>query len=310
MIFLCRPLFLNWYVKKHYQINSKVTYEEEPIKQKWNGMAQHFASYVLNGTDNIVLTLFSTLANVSIYSVYNLVINGVFMIITSLSNGFSSYFGDLFARKEEKKLKSDFILFEWFMNTSTILVFGCTSSLIVNFVKVYTKGIYDAEYTQPIFAIILTISFAVRAIRMPYNFLILAAGHYKQTQNNYIIAMILNIVISIITVKAWGLIGVSIGTLVAMFYQTIWMAWYDYKNLISQSFKKFVKLSLLDISTFTIGYSITSKIPMLSINYSAWIVQAILVFITWFIIIILINSIFYKYEAKMFVSFIKRRIRR
>ena len=310
MIFLCRPLFLNWYVRKNYRIDNKITYEEEPIKQKWNGMAQHFASYVLNGTDNIVLTLFSTLANVSIYSVYNLVINGVFMIITSLSNGFSSYFGDLFARKEDKKLKSDFILFEWFMNASTILVFGCTSSLIVNFVKVYTKGIYDAEYTQPIFAIILTISFAVRAIRMPYNFLILAAGHYKQTQNNYIIAMILNIVISIITVKAWGLIGVSIGTLVAMFYQTIWMAWYDYKNLISQNFKKFVKLSLLDVSTFTIGYSITSKIPMLSINYSAWIVQAILVFITWFIIIILINSIFYKYEAKMFVSFIKRRIRR
>lgn len=42
-------------------------------------MAQHFASYVLNGTDNIVLTMFSTLGNVSIYSVYNVVIIGVKM---------------------------------------------------------------------------------------------------------------------------------------------------------------------------------------------------------------------------------------
>lgn len=62
-IFLLKPLLLTWYVKKHYNIDTKITYNEEPIKQKWNGMAQHFASYVLGGTDNIVLTLFSTLAN-------------------------------------------------------------------------------------------------------------------------------------------------------------------------------------------------------------------------------------------------------
>ena len=59
---------------------------------------------------------------------------------------------------------------------------------------------------------------------MPYNILILAAGHYKQTQSNYIIAMILNIVVSIATVKMWGLVGVAIGTLIAMAYQTVWMA--------------------------------------------------------------------------------------
>ena len=53
IIFLCRPLFLNWYVRRHYDIDRKITYDEEPIKQKWNGMAQHFASYVLSGTDNI-----------------------------------------------------------------------------------------------------------------------------------------------------------------------------------------------------------------------------------------------------------------
>ena len=73
LIFLLRPLFLVFYVKKNYSIDQKITYTDEPIKQKWNGMAQHFASYVLNGTDNIVLTMFSTLGNVSICSVYNVV---------------------------------------------------------------------------------------------------------------------------------------------------------------------------------------------------------------------------------------------
>ena len=62
--------------------------------------------------------------------------------------------------------------------------------------------------------------------------MILAGGHYKQTQNNYIIAALINIVVSVLAVKKWGLVGVAIGTLIAMFYQTIWMAIYDSKNLI------------------------------------------------------------------------------
>ena len=67
LIFLLRPLYLLWYVRKHYDIDKKISYSEEPIKQKWNGMAQHFAAYVLGGTDSIVLTLLSTLENVSVY---------------------------------------------------------------------------------------------------------------------------------------------------------------------------------------------------------------------------------------------------
>lgn len=64
LIFLIRPLVLRAYVNRRYGIDRKVKYEEEPIKQKWNGVAQHVASVVLNGTDVIVLTMFSTLSNV------------------------------------------------------------------------------------------------------------------------------------------------------------------------------------------------------------------------------------------------------
>ena len=39
------------------------------------------------------------------------------------------------------------------------------------------------------------------------------------------IAAVLNIAISVLVVKSWELIGVAMnGTLVAIFYETIWMA--------------------------------------------------------------------------------------
>lgn len=294
LIFLCRPLFLNWYVQRHYEIDRKITYDEEPIKQKWNGMAQHFASYVLGGTDNIVLTLFSTLANVSIYSVYNIVIIGVKNALLSMTNGFQSLIGEMLAKKETEKLNNFFGYVEWFLHTGTTLVFGCTGVLLVSFVKVYTNGIDDADYIQPMFAILITIANAGHCLRLPYNIMILAAGHYKQTQSNYIIAMVLNIVISIATVKLWGLIGVAIGTLIAMFYQTVWMAWYDSKNIINWPFKTFLKQCGVDAITVIIASLATFKIPLLSVSYHAWFIQAIEVFAIWCVIVLIINLIFYK----------------
>lgn len=38
-VFVIRPIVQNVYVKKYYNINRKITYTEEPIKQKWNGFA-------------------------------------------------------------------------------------------------------------------------------------------------------------------------------------------------------------------------------------------------------------------------------
>lgn len=307
LIFLLRPLFLVFYVKKHYSIDPKITYTDEPIKQKWNGMAQHFASYVLNGTDNIVLTMFSTLGNVSIYSVYNVVIIGVKNALLSVTNGFQSLIGETLAKKETMKLNAFFGFVEWFLHTGTTLVFGCTGVLIVDFVRVYTYGINDADYIQPLFAVLITIANAGHCLRLPYNILILAARHYKQTQSNYIIAMILNIVVSIATVKMWGLVGVAIGTLIAMAYQTVWMAKYDSKNIICWPFKNFLKQCGIDAITVIIASLATFKIPMLSVSYVSWFLLAIEVFGIWLIISIVINTIFYRERVLSIFIRVKRR---
>ena len=304
LVFLCRPLFLNWYVKKHYTIDEKISFTEEPIKQKWNGMAQHFASYVLNGTDNIVLTLFSTFVNVSIYSVYYIVIIGVKNTFLSMTNGFQSLFGEMIAKNEIERLRKFFGYVEWGLHTSTVLIFGCTGMLIVPFVMVYTKGITDANYIQPLFAFLITFANAGHCLRLPYNILILAAGHYKQTQNNYIIAMILNIVISVATVKLWGLVGVAIGTLIAMLYQTVWMAWYDSKNIIYWDFKAFLKQCGVDLLTLLPASLITIRIPFIEHTFFGWLLLALEVFMIWVTVVLIINHVFYKDK----LLFIKQKV--
>lgn len=298
LIYLLQPFFVYLYVRSHYKIDKHIKYTKEPIAQKWNGIAQHVAAVILDGTDTIVLTLFATLSDVSIYSVYYLVVKGVKQLFLSMTNGITALIGELWAKQELDELNKTFSWTEWMIHTGTTFVFGLTAILIVPFVEVYTAGIHDANYIQPLFAALIVAANACHCLRLPYNIVILAAGHYKQTQNNYIIAAIINIVVSVATVKAWGLIGVAIGTLVAMTYQTIWMAIYDSKYLIKWPINNFLKQIFVDTLTVAIGFFTTRMIVMQENTYIAWVILVLETTIIWVILAVVINLIFYR--SKMF----------
>lgn len=304
IIYLARPLLFKYYVDKKYSINKNIIYNVEPINQKWNGVAQHVAAVVIDGTDSIVLTIFSTLTNVSIYGVYNLVVMGVKQLFMSLTNGIQSLIGELWAKQEMDTLYDFFSKIEWMIHMGTICLFGCTACLIVPFIEVYTYGINDANYIQKSFAMLLVIANGIHCLRIPYVVMILAAGHYKQTQSNYLITAFVNIIVSILLVIKYGLIGVAIGTLVSMLYQTIWMANYVSQKIIKNSRNNFIKLFVTDIMTFIIILFSNSLVKMKNITYMAWILMAVKVAIISAFIMIIINLLFY--HKKLFNLFNKK----
>ena len=275
LVFLTRPFAVRLYIKKHYEIDRNAVYDGEPIKQKWNGIAQHVSAFVLNGTDNIVLTLFSTLSNVSIYSVYHLVVYGVHQLHQSATAGLHSLVGELWAKQDIEKLNRVFGMIEIAIHFATVFLFSCTGVLIIPFIRIYTDGITDANYIQPLFAVLIVLAHASQCIKTTYNILILAGGHYKQTQKCHIVSAVLNVVISVTTVYFWGLIGVAIGTVVAMVYQMVWMAYYDSKHLLKWPFMNFLKQILIDALTAFMIWLATSWIRLGSINYLSWFWMAI-----------------------------------
>lgn len=302
-IYLLRPLYLRIYINKKYNIDRSIILKEEPIKQKWNGVAQHVAAFVLDNTDSIVLTIFSTLSNVSIYAVYHFVIFGVKQLFLSMTNGIQALMGELWAKKKLEELNVLFGNIEWLIHTGTVFIFGCTGMLIVPFVQVYTLGVNDANYIQPLFGIILTIAHAGHCLRLPYNLMILAGGHYKQTQKYYIIAAIINITISVTTVKIWGLVGVAIGTMAATFFHTIWMAIYVSKNLINWKLYNFIKQVLIDIFTVIVAVFCTKMFKLNDVSYMGWLILAMKVSAIWGIVLLLVNFIFCR---KRILNFIRK----
>lgn len=235
------------YAKKHYSINYKIQYTEEPIPQKWNGIAQHIAYFVLENTDIILLTLFTSFQEISVYSIYFMVIAGIRSIFFSVTYSIQPKLGELQVREDKKALNQFFASFERWIHIATIFAFGCVAMFLVPFVQVYTEGVTDANYTRPLFALLLTLAYGCQSLRDPYDKLILASGHFKQTQKNYIIAAALNFGISIIAVQFWGLEGVAVGTLVAMAYQAIYMALYSTRVLLKRPYKMLLKTIIIDL---------------------------------------------------------------
>lgn len=298
LCYLVRPILLDVYIRKNYQINRRIKYKGEPISQKWNGLAQHIASVVLESTDTIVLTLFASLSDVSIYSVYYLVISGLKQLFTSITTGIQALIGELYVKQEHEALVTTFGWTEWIIHTTATFVFGCTASLIIPFVMVYTNGVNDANYNRPLFSILIVLAYLIYTYRLPYHIAIKAAVHYKQTQICYAVAAFINIGVSVLAVWKFGLVGVAIGTLIAMSYQTLWMAFYNSKNIVMRPMGAFWKQVLIDIITFVVGMFATKIIQIAEYTYLKWIVEAIEISILWGAIVIIINFIFYPGRLK------------
>ncbi len=294
IIYLIRPLVYSICVKKKYSVNRQMITNEETLDQKWNGIAQHISSVILDSTDTIVLTLFSTLTNVSIYNIYFLVITGIKGFITSLTGGVNSLLGNLWAEDKKESFIKTFQLFEWGMGMITVICFGCEGVMIIPFVSIYTKDINDANYIQPLFAMFICLAYSLYSLRVPYSSAILQIGHYKQTQASYVISVIINLGVSIFCVNRLGLVGVAVGTFVALMYHTLYFQYYVYKKVFKLKMKNVLKLYLVMTLSIISGFVIHLIYAPVSSNIIEFILACMVELIIWTTVVLIFNLIFYK----------------
>lgn len=310
IIFIVQPVILNVVAKKRYNIDYKISFVGEPIKQKWNGLAQHIATVILGNTDTVVLTLFSTLENVSVYAVYHLVVNGVKQIIVSATNGMQAMLGNMLAKGEKEELDKSFDKIEWFLHTLVTLAFSITVVLIIPFVRIYTAEITDTEYIVPVFAYLITLAQAAYCLRLPYNIMVLAAGHYKQTQASAIIETVINVVVSVVLVFKFGLVGVAVGTFAAMAYRTVYLVFYLSPNILYRKIGHFLKHIIVDAITASALIAVVNAFPSFfalgELNYISWIVLAIKIAVLGIGICILVNLILYGGKVRQIIRSEKR----
>lgn len=299
IVFIFRPLIQNIYVKKKYQINLKSADENYKIEQKWDGLAQHIAAVIHGNTDVVILTIFSTLSEVSVYAVYNLVVTGIKKVIESFTSGIDALFGNMLANDEHDNLNRTFRIYETFYFTIITIIFICALFLITPFINIYTQGITDANYTRWAFGYLIVIAELFHSIRLPYSTLALAAGHFKETRKGAWIEAISNIVISCILVFNFGIIGVAIGTLFAMFIRTIEFMYHSSKYILKRNILEAFKRLIIVVCEVLISMIILYFVPLLEYkDYFNWIANAFITLFISIMIVLPINFILYRDSFK------------
>lgn len=303
LLFLLQPIVYSRYINKHFKINKNANKDNTLLEQRWNGFAINIAAFIHYSTDVTVLTIFTNLATVSIYSVYALVTSGLRSIINSICSAINPTIGQAYAKGNDNELNNKLDLYEYIVFILVFFSFTLAGLLITPFVMIYTKGINDANYNQLLFGVLLVISEAIYLIKFPHLNLAYSANKFKELTKPAFIEAAINIFVSLVLVNIYGLIGVAIGTICGMTYRMIQQVRFT-KNLISDRKQRiFYKKLLLFSITTVIGLIFCYVfIPTASFNILSWIIHAIIYSFVFGILYLLISICFFKNE----VGFIKK----
>lgn len=291
-VFLLRPLVLYVYVKKNYRLLSRSEAVDIDVPQKRHGITHHLSYFIHRNTDIVILSLFCSLTSVSVYTVYSTVINVLEQLLLSISSGLSGAVGNLIAREKFDELNHLVDKYEAWNNALTTSFATVCAALILPFVSIYTDGISDAEYYQPVFALLMIVGSYAYSIRHPFGCIVSAAGHYRETSAAAIIEMAINLGLSFALVKPFGLVGVAIGTAAAMSFRTIHTVWYLSKTIIHRPMRKFIIKLLCNIAVSAVLiYFIPNFIGVTATGIFGLFICAIKVSLVVFPVIFILNGL-------------------
>ena len=239
-VFLLNPLVQWLYVKRHYRLSPNTAAGSTQHIPKRDGAIHHLSYFIHRNTDVVILSLLGSLQTVSVYTVYHTVINVLEQLLVSISSGLGGLVGRLIARKEIAELNRIVDRYEACNNVLATGAATVCAILILPFVSIYTGGVTDVQYRQPLFAMLIIAGSYAYSIRHPFGCVVSAAGHYKETNAGAIGEVAINLVLSLALVKPLGLVGVALGTFAAMSFRTIHTVWYLSKHILHRPVWKFL----------------------------------------------------------------------
>ena len=310
LVYLIYPLFLNYYVHKRYHIDPHAEPDNKAIAQRWDAFWHQVAEFVMNNTDVTVLTAFTNLLEVSVYSVHNMVISGLKRVVNSLASGLEAAFGNMLAKNEDQALRENLSVIETMIYALCTVAYGSAIILMASFVRIYTKGITDTEYVRPLFALVLFLAQFFNGIRKPYQMVVSAAGHFKQTKKGAMLEPVINLSLSILLVIKYGLVGVAAGTLAATVFRTIQYSVYMSRNIVKRSMMIPAIRILLSFAEGGITYAVIRLINLPEPStYLAWALNGMITVIVASLAVGTGSLLFFRTDCIKFVQKLKRAVK-
>lgn len=205
---------------------------------------------IVNGTDNIIISMFLGLTQVGLYTNYYTITAALTSLFGQIVSSATASVGNLLILNDSKKSYEVFDKMR-FLN-SWISIFSSISFFVI--VQPFIKIWIGEKYLLGIGTVaVITFNYFQKMQRNCYSTFKDSAGIWREDKFVPLIESILNILFSIICLKLWGLAGVFIGTIISGL--VLWCYSYPkfvYKKLFNQSYKNYAIETIKYIALFLV----------------------------------------------------------
>ena len=211
-------------------------------------LSASFNMNLVKGTSNVFMssltgvvyrsapTLFlSSLVGTSATSVYYVnesIVAMIRNIVTIVINAPRNAIGQIIHSKDIEKLRSIFEEYEYLTIGSASVLLGATSVLINPFIRLYTAGIPDADYSTGVVPALLICSAFIELSHIPSGLVLQLSGKFKLCRNIQFVALAVLILSIVLLGSSFGLIGVMVGVLLTASALATLEVLYAYKEVL------------------------------------------------------------------------------
>lgn len=230
--------------KTYAYLNKKIYLEKKEKKEIFKSVKSLFIYRVggvfLNGTDNILISVMIGTAVVGIYSNYLMIVNAVKGFVTTLFRSVQASIGNLSVSESKDKQIAlfkvlDFLAFVFYGGCAI-----CFWALLNEFIFMWLGEKYLLD---EIVVAIIVLNFYIPGTLEITTMFRDAIGLFNKTKYVFLLTAIINMFLSIMLGKVWGLAGILAATIFARlltnFFYEPWVLHYSYFN--SSVMKYFVK---------------------------------------------------------------------
>ena len=261
-----RMIWSNIYISKRYpKVNfySKEKLDDEvkhQLKRNVGGLIiSKIGDYLVNSTDNLIITKLVSLAATGIYSNYLLIRNMVNGYIGTVFSGISASMGNVVATENDDKKKEIFeaLMFSaFFIYSFEASCFMCLFNDFIGKIWLGEKFVFDTFTVA-----IIVINNYLTGLRIPLITMKGAAGKHMEDAWVPFGFAVVNLVSSIILAKYMGVAGVFLGTIIgslltADWYRPLVIYRHVFHCSVGQYFKVYIKYIILGFLYIAAAYGI------------------------------------------------------
>ena len=282
IMYLIQLAYLYFYAKRRYKwLDLNVKPDFGAISQKNSVLVHQLSGMVFNNTDVILISALCDFNAASIYAIYNIFFSQVQNFIVSVVSSFTFALGQMF-HTDRERFDRLFNVYETFYIAATFVIYTLMAVFLLPLIQIYTSGINDAEYTNPLLVFLFVLMNLIANAKIPTTGVIEYSGDFQKTRSHAVWEMVINIAVSVAAILYMGICGAIIGTVAALLYRSIVTVHHSNRKVLNRSSMCTYKILISNAAVFAAvmavfyvdAFSGASFVELLlqGILHSAWIV--------------------------------------